>query len=245
MSEAVGLTIQRLLRKINFLGPGDGSFGQALTALCTDRTHFSRGDLIVSSGQAYERIYLIEEGWALRYKLLGSGMRQVTNYATASDFLCFNAALFRDADHYIVAKTELVAFTLPIRPFLHILNDKPEIAMALAWANAQEEAVLAERLASLGRRNAKQRLAHLFCELWRRLDRLDLADSEGFELPLTQDDLADTLGLSLVHVNRTLGELSRDGLLSFRHQRVRLLDRAGLDRVAGFDDTYLRDQPER
>lgn len=244
MSEAIGLTIQRLLRKIRFLGAVEDSFGQALSALCTDRAHFARGDLVIARGEPYRRIYLIEQGWALRYKLLGSGGRQITNYAVASDFLCFNAALFRHADHFVMARTELIACTLPIRPFLQILNDKPEIALALAWANAQEEAVLAERLASLGRRNAKQRLSHLFCELWRRLDRLGLADSEGFELPLSQDELADTLGLSLVHVNRTLGELSRQGLLSFRHQRVTLRDVAGLERLAGFDAGYLRDQPD-
>ncbi len=244
MAEAVGLTVQRLLDKLQILAPLDAGFGQALTALCTDRAHFARGDEIIGKDAPYRNIYLIESGWAVRYKRPSPERRQIVNYAVASDFLCFNAALFRHADHAIAAKTELVAFVLPIQPFVQVLNDKPLVALALAWANAQEEAVLAERIASLGRRSARERLAHLFCELWTRLGRLGLADPQGFSLPLTQDDLADTLGLSLVHANRTLRELRRAGLVDFKHGRVQLLDFDGLARAAGFEAGYLRQTPE-
>jgi CRP-like cAMP-binding protein len=243
--QTIGETVQRLIAKLQHLEPLTSGFGQALTALCTDRVTFARGDVVIGKGDAYRQIYLIERGWAVRYKTLDGGQRQVVNYALASDFLCFNAALFRRSDVAIAAKTQLNVFRLPIRPFRHILSDKPEIALALAWENAQQEAVLAERVASIGRRSAKQRVAHLFCELWTRLDRLGLVEDHHFELPITQEDLADTLGLSLVHANRTLRELSRDGLADFRHGRVELRDLAALAEIAGFDGVYLRHDGKR
>jgi CRP-like cAMP-binding protein len=239
MSEAVSSTIAQLEAKLSPIVPVDADFGRALTRLCSDRATFSRGQPVITAGESYRFIYLIENGWAQRSKQLPGGARQIVNFAIPADFLCFNAALFAVSDHEIRAKTELVCFTLPIEPFLKILRDKPQVALALAWANAQEEAMLAERVASLGRRSARERLSHMFCELWIRLARLGMAGPGGFMLPVTQEDLADALGLSLVHVNRTLRELRREGLVTFRHGRLELSDWPGLQRAAGFDASYL------
>jgi len=239
MDESVRTSIARLQRKLDPIVGTDEGFADALAALCTDRATVGRGQRVVGAGQPYTSIYLIEDGWAQRSKRLPGGMRQIVNFAIPCDFLCFNAALFAYSDQDIVAKTELVLFTLPIEPFVSILRDKPQIALALAWANAQEEAMLAERVASLGRRDARQRIAHLFCELSVRLGRIGLAAPEGFAMPVTQEDLADALGLSLVHVNRTLRGLRAEGLVRFRHGRAEVQDWAGLQRAAGFDARYL------
>jgi CRP-like cAMP-binding protein len=225
--------------KLAPIAPWDDGFAASLARLCDDRMSFGRGQRLIGAGEAYRCIYLIEEGWAQRSKRLPGGLRQIVNFAIASDFLCFNAALFARSDHDVIAKTELSVFTLQIEPFVSILRDKPQIALALAWANAHEEAMLAERVASLGRRDARQRVAHLFCELWVRLRRVGLASRQGFAMPVTQEDIADALGLSLVHVNRTLRGLRADGIVRFRHGRAEVEDLDGLQRAAGFDGGYL------
>jgi CRP-like cAMP-binding protein len=131
------------------------------------------------------------------------------------------------------------AYAIEKNPFGRLLAVDPTLAVALSWANAHEEAVLAERLASLGRRSAHERVAHLFCELWRRLHLLGLAEDDRFPLPITQEDLADTLGLSAVHINRTLRQLRSEGLIETGSNHVRVLSMAGLEAIAGFEDGYL------
>jgi CRP-like cAMP-binding protein len=117
----------------------------------------------------------------------------------------------------------------------------PGLAEALVWSNVHEEALLAERVVSLGRRDATQRLAHVLCEI---VARLELIDSHhhgaGFQsLPLIQDDFADILGISAIHVLRTFKRLAELGAVEYRARRLVLLDTAKLKRIAGFEDEYL------
>lgn len=228
-----------IVRKLSRFFDVTPEMAEAIRVLCQDEAQFARGAPIVEAGERYAKVYLIREGWAVRFKLLPSGDRQIVNFALPGDFLCFNAAIFRHADHFVSARTHLSAFAFDVSPFQRMLAAQPSLALAIAWANAHEEAVLAERLASLGRRSARQRMAHLFCELWRRLQLLDLTANDSFPLPVTQEDLGDTLGLSVVHVNRTLRRLCQDGLVERANGRLRVADMARLEQVAGFDAGYL------
>lgn len=231
--------IDVLYRKLSGFYSVSDRIEEAVAALCTREVRFDRQETIIETGQVYQAIYLVTEGWVTRFKLLPSGERQIINFALPGDFLCFNATLFGKSDHFLTAKTRVRAFAMDRQPFGALLSVDPTLAVALSWANAQEEAVLAERLTSLGRRSAQERIAHLFCELWRRLHLLGLTDNDRFPLPITQEDLADTLGLSAVHVNRTLRQLRSEGLIETGSNHVRVLSMAGLEAVAGFEDGYL------
>ena len=226
-------------RKLSAFFDVSDEIADALHVLCHDRATFARNDIIVEEGQNYEHILLIDEGWVTRYRLLSSGSRQIVNFALPGDFLCFNATLFTTSDFTLTARTKLEAFVIKTTSLTTMLSTHPALAVALSWANAHEESLLAERIVSLGRRTATQRMAHLFCELWRRLQLLDLTDNESFPLPLTQEDLADALGLSIVHVSRTLRQLRSSGLIALGPNDVRIKDMKGLERTAGFDDGYL------
>ncbi len=228
-----------LTRKLARLQAVTDGMADSIRVLCQDDVEFQRGGVVIEADADYDRVFLVREGWALRYKLLPSGDRQIINFALPGDFLCFNAAIFRRSDHFVAAKTHLRVFGVDIVAFRQMLANQPSMALTLAWANAHEEAMLAERIASLGRRSARQRMAHLFCELWRRLELLDMATADGFPLPVTQEDLGDTLGLTVVHVNRTLRRLCLDGLVAREHGRMRVIDKRRLEQVAGFEDGYL------
>lgn len=229
-----------LIRKLSGLIDVTADMKSALTMVCTNKATFARGDHIVQPGQVFKSVYLITEGWATRSKLTSNGARQIINFAIPGDFLCFNAALFRESEVFVRAHTKLETFVVPIRPFSEMLLKQPQLAIALAWTAAQEEGVVSERLLSLGRRTALQRAAHLLCEIHRRLETVHLVTgSAQFDLPMTQEDLADALGISLIHMNRVLRDLSRSELISINRSSVRLLDLKTLRSLAGFDDDYL------
>lgn len=228
-----------LYRKLGHFYSVSGSIERAIGEICTRQVTFERHEAIIEAGEAYRAIYLMSEGWVTRFKLLPTGERQIINFALPGDFLCFNATLFSRSDHYLTAKTPVRAFAIEKNPFGKLLTIDPALAVALTWANAHEEAMLAERLASLGRRTARERVAHLFCELWRRLHLLGLVDHGRFPLPITQEDLADALGLSPVHINRTLRQLRSEGLIELGTNHLRVLSMPGLEQVAGFEDGYL------
>lgn len=238
-SRDVAQATDRLTRKLAPFLKMTGEMVDAIRILSNDEARFARLDQIIGAGDSFAHVYLLSDGWVVRSKLLESGERQIVNFALPGDFLCFNAVLFNTSDYFLTAQTELRVFVIPIGPFTKMLALQGELALALSWANAHEEALMAERIVSLGRRTAQQRMAHLFCELWRRLELLDLTDGNKFPLPLTQDDLADALGLSTVHVNRTLRKLRSEQLIATGANQIRILDMKGLERTAGFDAGYL------
>lgn len=236
----LNIMTEYLFRKLTGLISVTDTMKSAFTVVCTDKVRFAKGDYIVQPGAKFRSVYLITDGWATRSKLTSNGARQIINFAIPGDILCFNAALFETAEVYVQAHTALDAFAIPIRPFADLLNNQPQLALALAWTAAQEEGVVSERLLSLGRRSARQRAAHLLCEVHRRLQVVDLVRGEDqFHLPLTQEDLADALGISMIHTNRVLRDLVRGGLIAKERNSMRLLDLNRLREIAEFSDDYL------
>jgi CRP-like cAMP-binding protein len=200
---------------------------------------YEPGATIQPSGEAYRAIYLIERGWVLRSRYLESGGRQIVNVALPGDFLCFNATLFTDSDFDHVAKTQVLAFKLDAPTFATLMAHHAHLALALAWANAHEEGLLSERIVSLGRRNARERTAHVLCELAVRLNILGLINGNSLQIPLTQADFADILGMSLIHVSRTFRALTQLGLITYRSGLVTIHDVPRLEKLAGFDAGYM------
>ena len=147
--------------------------------------------------------------------------------------------LFRTSDHNIEPVTKVEASEVLVRDLLETFSDTPRLATAVLWAASRDEAMVVEHLVSLGRRDAKERTAHFLLELGSRLKLVGLGSNSGYACPLSQYLLADTLGLSAVHVNRVLRELREDGLVTFQHGQVEFHDLEGLVELAEFDKTYL------
>lgn len=120
-----------------------------------------------------------------------------------------------------------------------LLREHPKVAEALWWSTLVDEAVLREWLVNVGQRSAYERMAHLFIELFYRLEVVGLAVGMAFTLPVTQEQLADTLGLTPVHINRTLQRMREEGLIELENRRLRILDMGRLCNIAAFDDKYL------
>jgi CRP-like cAMP-binding protein len=198
------------------------------------------GDEIIRSGAWAKTCQLMVAGMAARINGLADGNRTVTQLSIAGDFLDLHGLLMRQMDHGVVAITECVTASIAHAELTEIVEGYPHLARLLWLEIAIDGAIQREWFHRLARQDALGRMAHLFCELDARLEAVGLSDEDGFELPLTQRDLADCLGLSNVHVNRTLQELRRRRLVEWRSGRLRLLDREALVQIAEFDPAYLR-----
>ncbi|GGD28669.1 Crp/Fnr family transcriptional regulator [Sinisalibacter lacisalsi] len=200
---------------------------------------FQAGHELIHEGQTKASAFILSTGWACSYKMLPDGERQIVDIQIPGDFLGLRSVLFRTSDHTIEAITRIEASEVLAHDILDAFSHAPRLATAVLWAASRDEAMVVEHLVNLGRRTAEQRMAHFLLELGARLQLVGLGDQTGFDCPLTQYHLADTLGLSAVHVNRVLRKLREDGLVTFQKGRVVFDDFPRLRDIADFDTTYL------
>jgi CRP/FNR family transcriptional regulator, anaerobic regulatory protein len=195
------------------------------------------GATILVEGQESQQLYTLLTGWAFRYKALPDGRRQILNFAMPGDFLGLQTAMLDTMDHSVEALTDVVLCTFPRQKIWTLYNNHPGLAFDLTWIAAREERLLDENLLSVGRRSAMERLAHILLYVMRRARSLGLTETPTrLRLPFTQQHVADALGLSLVHTNKTLRKLAARGIVSWKDGVLDLADEAALARLAQFDE---------
>lgn len=193
---------------------------------------------ITREGDATRDVHLIVEGFACRYKLLRNGSRQIVAFLVPGDFCDLHVFLLNAMDHSISTITPARVVDIPPIRVLE-LTKRPALARALWWATLVDEAVLREWLLNIGQREAEGRIAHLICELHLRLKVVGFADGDRFALPITQAEIGDALGLSAIHVNRSLQVLRAQNLITLRHRELVINELARLRALAGFNPNYL------
>ena len=193
---------------------------------------------IISEGQRPDDVHLVLEGFACRYKLLPDGKRHIMAYLIPGDLCDVHVFILRAMDHSIGTLSQCRVVDLPQDRVLRML-ERPAIARALWWSALVDEATLREWLVNIGGRPAEQRLAHLLCELLLRLQTVGLANGNSYELPITQSELGETMGLTLVHVNRVLQRLRAKGLITLRNKHLIINDAQGLKEFGQFNPNYL------
>jgi CRP-like cAMP-binding protein len=228
-----------LTRKLSaFVALSDADL-ETLVRFHRRRRTFLPGHEMIHEGQSNASAFILAEGWALSYKVLPDGERQIVDVQVPGDFLGLRSILFRTADHSIEAATRIEASEVLASDIFEAFTHAPRLATAVLWAASRDEAMVVEHLVNIGRRSAEERMAHFLLELGARLMLVGLGDKTGFACPLTQYHLADALGLSAVHVNRVLRHLRDDGLVTFQKGQVVFNDIDRLRGLAGFDMAYL------
>lgn len=195
--------------------------------------------VIVRAGEELNASIILIEGLLARAHSLGDGERQITELHVAGDFADVHAFTLKRLDHDLVTMTRCKIAVVPHERLKALTQTHPRLTRVYWFGTNLDAAIHRAWGVSLGRRRASPRMAHLFCELHIRLGIVGLADDDGFDLPLTQDELADCLGLTAVHVNRTLKELRERELVEFRSGRVIISNLDGLRELAEFDRSYL------
>lgn len=182
---------------------------------------------------------LLLDGWAARYKLLANGRRQVTGIILPGDFLDLQRLAGTPTPNGIVALLPCQILVSDCETIAMLEERAPRLASQLWLDGMLDHAMLQEWLVAMGRRSAVGRMAHLLCELYVRHAVVARTEGSAFRVPLTQTDLADVLGLSIVHVNRTLRTLRRENVMAWNSQIVSILDWGRLRELAEFDPSYL------
>lgn len=197
------------------------------------------GTDLIREGEKPDGVYLILDGIACRYKLRASGARQIMAYLVPGDYCDLDVAMLKAMDHSIGTLSDCQVVRIDLDTIQDLLRHHPGITHALRLATLVDEATLREWLVNVGRRSADERIAHLMCELLLRLRAVGRTAGNGYALPITQEDLADTTGLTSVHVNRALASLQQRALIAFSGQQLTILDLAQLETLAEFKPNYL------
>ncbi|AXO16747.1 MULTISPECIES: Crp/Fnr family transcriptional regulator [Thalassospira] len=199
----------------------------------------SAGGEIVHEGQSGHRAFILQDGWVMSYKLLPEGARQIIDFQVPGDFLGLRSLLLRTSDHSFEAVTDVLVGEVKAQDMLSAFSSAPRLAMSILWSVSCDEAMVVEHLVNIGRRSAIERTAHFLLELGARLRSIGVGDAQGYPCPLSQYQLADTLGLSAIHINRVLRQLREQNLVTFQKGVVQFNDLKKLTELAEFEMGYL------
>lgn len=228
----------RSLSHYGFLRDDDSLAIEA--ALAGQARRVGAGQTLVQEGDLPRHAFLIMEGWAYGCKVLANRRRQILSYFLPGDISDLNVVLLRRADYSIITLTPVRVVDLTDDLLATFCNAAhPRIAKALAVKALTASAIQREWTANLGQRTAPERIGHVLCELFYRLRAVGLTDGARCTLPLTQADLAEATGLSLVHVNKRLRDLRRLGLIALRGRMLVIPDLKALELASLFDPAYL------
>jgi CRP-like cAMP-binding protein len=228
-----------LIRHLEQFGSLSEEEKQALEAVATRVRVFGPDQDLVSDGDHPTDCKLILSGFACTYKLLPDGRRQIMSFQIPGDICDLQGFFLGEMDHAIGTLTRGRVAIIPHEVLLDLTETYPRIARALSQSMLIDAAIFREWMVGLGRRSAYARIAHLLCEMGQRLQVVGLNQDGSYDLPVTQTELADALGLTVVHVNRTLQQLRRQGLITLRGGTVTLSDPEGLTRAGEFNPGYL------
>lgn len=227
-----------LVAKLETRAPLSESDREALHGLYEDCREIGARRNLIREGDRPDHVLLMIEGWAARYKLLPDGARQITAFLIPGDFCDLHVTILGEMDHGITTLTRSKVAFVP-RTKIDALTECPSLIKAFWWATLVDSAVLRAWIVNVGRRDAAEAIGHLFCEIYVRMKNVGLVTGRRFDLPLTQEEIADALGLTPVHVNRVLQRMRSEELISLHHGTLTLLDYGRLEQVSGFNANYL------
>jgi CRP-like cAMP-binding protein len=229
-----------MLRRYTSLNNDDFA---ALARLLDRKLAVKKGKDIIVEGYEYNGLHIVESGFAVRYKLLHNGGRQLVSIVLPGDIIEFPACFFKRAVFSAMAIRKMSLHYIPLRAFADLCQQRPSIATAMIWFAAGETALHVEHIVDTGRRAPLERLAHFLLETHARLHAVACASENSFEMPLSQESIGDAVGLSAPHVNRMLAELKNEGLIAMSGREVKILDMAALQILGEFRSAYLARAP--
>jgi CRP-like cAMP-binding protein len=201
------------------------------------------GTTIVAEGSHTAHLYTLLSGWAFRYKSLPDGRRQILNYMLPGDLIGLQGSVIGEMQHSVEALSTLVLCVFQRNRLDDLFRNHPGLGFDITWLAAQEERMLDEHLLSLGRRTAMERAAYLLAFLYHRAAAVGLGAGKLLHIPISQQHVADTLGLSIVHTNKTLRKLADRNLIRWLDRSCEVIDVEGLMLVSGWDGPAERRRP--
>ncbi|WP_199578892.1 Crp/Fnr family transcriptional regulator [Bosea vaviloviae] len=231
--------LQLLLRKLELRAPLEDADRVAFLGLPSRVQKVEPSVYLVREGDRPDHSCVILQGFALRHKTTETGERQILSFHLDGDFVDLEGALLNVADHNVQTLTRCDIAFIPRSAVRELILARPTIGMAMWVDTLIDASVFREWILNVGKRDGFARVAHLLCEIGRRLEVAGLANSRGFDLPMTQEQLADATGMSVVHVSRVLKRLAGKQLIKREKRSVQIPDWERLRKAAGFSELYL------
>jgi CRP-like cAMP-binding protein len=228
-----------MVRRLERRSPLDQADREAILTLTHNVKKLAAGAHIVRDGDAPEYCTLLLSGFAYRYKLTGEGGRQIISLHCAAEFLDLQNSFLGVADHSVQMLTEGELALMPIGALQELAMTRPAIGRALWIDTLIDASIFREWVVNVGRRDSRARVAHLLCEFSLRLEAAGLASNHQYELPMTQEQLADSVGLTSVHVNRVLKQLGEEGLIRRDRRSIVIADWKRMREAGDFNERYL------
>jgi CRP-like cAMP-binding protein len=228
-----------LIRKLESIAPVAPEEKAALLRLPLRLKAVAADQDIVSEGDTPSESCLLVEGFACRYNMTAEGKRQILSFHISGDIPDLQSLHLTVMDHSLISLVPCRLAFIQHDDLRTLMREHPRLG-DLFWRDTLiDAAAFRQWVVNVGRRQAPARMAHLLCELLVRLRAVELVEDHAFDLPMTQGDLADAMGITDVHVNRVLQDLRRKGLISLRGKTLKVLDWEGLKTVGEFEPTYL------
>jgi CRP-like cAMP-binding protein len=237
---------QPMIQRLNALRRlSDDGIASLERAIRESMQRIGAGEDLIREGDPVDHVRIVLSGWLCRYKALEDGRRQIVNFILPGETCDAYAYLLSIMDHSIATLTPVVYAEVKRAQFEALVAHDPSLAEAFWRETLLNGAIQREWTTNLGRRLAFERVAHLLCEIYERLRPVGLIDGNSCSLPVTQTDLADATGLSVVHLNRTLQELRGSGLILLRERTLTITNLEALKSAALFSPNYLHVYRER
>lgn len=242
MSITATSVLEPMLRKLQLWMRLDEGDQKAILSLPYTLRKLGPQQYIVRDGERPVHSCLLLSGFAYRHKLTGEGGRQIMSIHMKGDVVDLQNSLLRRSDHNVQALTKIEVALMPVEAIQDLAFKRPMVGKAMWFETLVDASIFREWTLNVGRRPGRARTAHLLCEFALRLEVAGLGEQCDYELPMTQDQLADALGLTPVHVNRTLKSLERDGLIERKQRSVKIASWQNLAAAGDFDSNYLHFQ---
>jgi CRP-like cAMP-binding protein len=239
MTTAKESAFKALIQKLDRLAGLNDTDKQMITDLPFRSMTVPANTQLVREGDKVTECCLLLSGYAFRYKVAANGNRQIVSFHLAGDVLDLQHLLLAKADHGLQTLTEAAVAWVPIVALKALIGERPRIGEALWRDTLIDASIFREWVLNVGQRDAKSRIAHMLCEFAVRREAAGLGTPERFDLPMTQEHIADATGLTAVHVNRMLMALSTEGIIERNKREVRIVDWKRMCRAADFHNDYL------
>ena len=237
-----GALLEALRANPAFL-PVDAAERAAIDAFRRGVRSVGAGRTLIEEHRRSPWLFTLWQGWAFRYKTLRDGRRQILSFLLPGDLMGLQDEFVEGTTYGVEAATDVTLAAYPREGLWAFFHAQPRLGYAITWTVANEEKFVDDNLVSAGRRSAAERVAMLLLHLYRRAERVGMAAHGCVAFPFSQQHLADALGLSLVHTNKTLRKLERVGLHEIKSARLRLLDPLALQRIADYYAKPMRPVP--
>ena len=227
-----------LVRKLDYYLPLTPAERETLEWLERGERHFGKGEVVLTEGEATDRLYVVTSGWLHSSVRLRSEERQILRFHFPGDLMGVSSIAWAETSATLTAVSPCIVSDFPRVSLARVFRERHRLAALLYAVSAADNVAMSDRLRSLGRTDARARIATLLLELLSRLRVIDPAITDTYDLLLTQTEIGDAVGLTKVHVNRTLRDMEGDGMIERSGKRMRIVDEAALADFSEFNDRH-------